>query len=390
MSTSVKFFRSTMTGAPSLDGVAGSLIGVLDACLVNGFNLRTFDTLVVAGNVATATVNAGHGYTAEMVVLVAGATPAGLNGEKRIISATTTTFTFAAPGISDQTATGTISCRVAPAGWEKVFSGTNLAVYRSTDVTGTREFLRVDDTGTTTARVVGYENMTDVNTGTGPFPNSTQVSGGGFWYKSIAANATVRGWEIFADSKTFYIKAQAGGTNLEGGQHHGFGDYQSKKSGDAYACFLQCDRTNQVTSSGLTQDHVGASYGTVLTVGLFVARSYTGLGGSVTLPRRAIWLELPGATQDAASGSVGYTYPNGPNNGLLLGKQSLVEGAFLRGLFRGFSMIPQNCHAAFTNGDMLNGQDDLSGRRLAVSKLAGPNTSTSAGMILFDITGPWE
>ena len=75
MSTSVKHFRSNMTGAPTLNGVAGALIGVLDACLVNGFNLKTIDSLAVAAGVATASVGGGHGYEPDTVVLIAGATP---------------------------------------------------------------------------------------------------------------------------------------------------------------------------------------------------------------------------------------------------------------------------------------------------------------------------
>lgn len=37
--TSVKYLHSAMPGAPVLSGTAGSLISVLDACLVNGLSL---------------------------------------------------------------------------------------------------------------------------------------------------------------------------------------------------------------------------------------------------------------------------------------------------------------------------------------------------------------
>jgi len=53
--TSVVYFDSTMTGAPALSGTAGTLIGLLDACLQDGFGGVTLDSLVVASNVATAT-----------------------------------------------------------------------------------------------------------------------------------------------------------------------------------------------------------------------------------------------------------------------------------------------------------------------------------------------
>ncbi|MDD2610647.1 MAG: hypothetical protein PHX60_13355 [Giesbergeria sp.] len=211
--TSVKHFHSAMNGAPVLNGVAGSIIAVLEACLVTGLGLQSVATLVVSGGVATANFASGHSFEPDTIALIDGAAPAGLNGEKRIISTTTNSVTFAAPGISDQTATGTITAKLAPAGWEKAFSGTNLAAFRSLAVESTRMFLRVDDTGTTNARVVGYESMSDINTGTGPFPTTTQISGGGWWPKANAANATARAWTVIADSKGGILHVHTATTN---------------------------------------------------------------------------------------------------------------------------------------------------------------------------------
>ena len=39
--TTVKFYREDFPGAPVLNGVAGSLIDLLDACLCTGFGLRS-------------------------------------------------------------------------------------------------------------------------------------------------------------------------------------------------------------------------------------------------------------------------------------------------------------------------------------------------------------
>lgn len=188
--TSVKHFHSAMNGAPVLSGTAASLIAVLDACLVNGFGLQTASSVVVASGIATATFPSGHSFEPDTIALIDGAAPAGLNGEKHVLTTSTNTITFAATGIADGTATGTITAKLAPAGWEKPFSGTNLAVFRSLNVESTRMYLRVDDTGTTNSRVAGYESMTDVNTGVGPFPTSAMISGGGWWPKASAANAT--------------------------------------------------------------------------------------------------------------------------------------------------------------------------------------------------------
>ena len=151
LDTSVKYFDNTMSGAPALPSSAGSLITLLDACLVNGFDQVTLNSLVVADNVATGTVNPNHNFTMTgntgPVILIAGATPSELNGEWRIASIPgSTTFTFITSGITNQTATGTITAKRAAAGWTKALSGTNKAAYSRTAFGVTSMLLRVDDT----------------------------------------------------------------------------------------------------------------------------------------------------------------------------------------------------------------------------------------------------
>ena len=45
--TSVKHFYSAMAGSPGLSGTAGSLIAVLDACLISGFGAKAVDSAVI-------------------------------------------------------------------------------------------------------------------------------------------------------------------------------------------------------------------------------------------------------------------------------------------------------------------------------------------------------
>ena len=111
--TTVRYYDVTMSGAPALSGTAGALIGVLDACLVDGFGSVTLDSAAVASNVATRSISTGHGFAmigdTGSVIRIAGATPSGLNGDWRVASVPgSTTFTFVTSGISDQTASGTI------------------------------------------------------------------------------------------------------------------------------------------------------------------------------------------------------------------------------------------------------------------------------------------
>ena len=240
--TSVKWFRSTMPGAPALRGQAGSLISLLDACLVNGWGIQTASSVVIADGVATATFPSDHAAAVESVVLVAGATPSGLNGEQKVTSAVSNVITWATAE-ADGTATGTITVKMAPAGWTKVYTGTNLAVYKSANPAAHGQFLRVNDTSTTAARVLGYENMTAVSTGTGPFPTNTQVSGGFYWGKSIVAGSTDIQWSIAADSRGFYFNAGSfitlGDPLAVSGAAYFFGDLiPHSRSGDAFATLL--------------------------------------------------------------------------------------------------------------------------------------------------------
>lgn len=393
MSTSVKYFHSDMPGAPTLNGVAGSLIAVLDACLVDGFGLKSVDSLVVSGGIATLTIASGHSFEPDEVALVSGATPAGLNGEKRVLSTSTTTVTFDATGITDQTATGAVTVKIAPAGWQKAFSGTNLAVYRSLDPTGTRMFLRVDDTGTRNARVVGYESMSDVNTGVAASPSAEQVPGGGWWPKADSTSASARVWTVIADSRTFWLHVHTGTSNKGvAGSICGFGDFWSYKSGDPFACALWANSDDQASSSSVSQwafEFVGARASD--SRGPFIPRSFTGLGGAIECQHAAeSYFTLAGAAGSALSTNVP-AYPNGPNNALLLARTLLVEpGVALRGRGRGARISPQNCHEAFGWRNKIVGQGDMAGRKLMAVKCGGPSASSSKAVVFFDITGPWE
>lgn len=381
-----------MSGAPTLNGVAGSLIAVLDACLVDGFGLKTADSVTVSGGIATATFSTGHSFEPDVIALVSGATPAGLDGEKTVLTTSTNTITFDAAGIADGTATGTITFKIAPAGWAKAFAGTNLAAYRSTDPTCTRMFLRVDDTNANNARVVCYESMTDVNTGTAPFPTSGQISGGGYWGKANDTSATARVWTLIADAKTFWLHMHTVASSAAGmsGSIWGFGDFESYKSSDPYAC-----KINAVSSAAHTQSsglQPAAEFLPNLPnhTGDYAARSFTGLGGSSALSRAAEGFLSGGGTAGALTNTFAPIYPNGPNNGLVLVRKVLIEtGVALRGVTRGILYPVQNCHSFFNWRDKIEGQGSYAGRKLLAVKCGSPAGSGSQGVVFFDITGPW-
>jgi len=383
-----KSFTSAMTGAPVLSGTAGALIALLDAVLVTGFGLGTLTSLVVSSNVATATYGAGHPFIVGSVALIAGATPAGLNGEQRILSVTANTATFSTAGISDQTATGTITSKVAPAGWSKLFTGTNLAAYKIINVAGTGCVLKVDDTGTTVARVRGYEAMSDITTGTGPFPTVAQIAASGLWWsKSNAASAAARPWRITADDRGVYFFPKNADT---GAEHQGnyFGDILSLKSNDPYACVLRGNTSD--LSAGVTMQTPDAGYADSSSSigGLYAARAANTLGGAAqhfNAPVMSVGLPLV-----HTSGAVGWTYPSPVDNGLLLTPVVIYSTQGYRGYYPGLRLSPQITNSAFSTGDAVVGSGDMVGKSVTVIKLGAPAAGAGQGVVFMDQTTDWR
>jgi hypothetical protein len=233
-----RFFTSDMTNAPVMTPGAGGIIAVLDGCLLNGFNTKTLSSLSVTSGIATATVSSGHGYSLHSVIDISGASISALNDTHRILSVPdANTFTFDATGVSNGTATGTITAIMSvPTGWTKAFSGTNKAAYKST-TSASGFYFRVDDSGAYNnangqpAR--GYESMTDIDTGTAPFPTTAQQANFN-WRRSTDASGD-RLWALVADDQFFYLFVRIAAINTANTVML-FGDINSFDVLDAFAC----------------------------------------------------------------------------------------------------------------------------------------------------------
>jgi len=397
MSANIKYFHSAMTGAPVLSGTTGALIAVLDACLVDGFGLKSVDSIVVAGGIATATIASGHIFEKGTCVTIAGATPSGLTGEKKVLSATTTAFTFDAGGIADGAATGTITAKLTPAGFTKLYAGTNLAAYKSANVAATGGVLRVDDTAAQQARVRGYETMSDVNTGTGPTPTDTQVSGGLFWPKSTTANTTAREWVLVADDRTFYILLMPNSFAPVKGLLAGFGDMIPNNSADsAYSWFVsgQTATDTGLTSSASYPGCLGYSNYNQTTSGRFAPRSYTGLGSSVRLGNANLYLRNGVAWSGGGASGPFVAFPNGPDGGLYYERVRMLEdqvsGSALRGELPGIMHMPQALGETFQNKDKMPATAALVGRTLIALRPGNGSATAAIGVVAADLTGPWR
>jgi hypothetical protein len=390
MANEVIWFDSAETGAPTLNNAAGSLIAVLDACLLNGFNLKSI-TIHVAGGVATATCN-GHGFSGApgKLLQIAGATPAALNGLKQPISVTANTFTFDAAGVPDGAATGAITAKRAPLGWTKAFAGSNRAAYKSSDVAATGRLLRVDDTAAapasaTDARVVMYEAMSDVDTGTGPGPTAAQLAGGAYWGKGTN-DATAKPWVVVGDGRLFYFFGPHSGAS--GLAAYAFGDIVSYRAADAYGCALfGSSSAIGGTSSGGTQlatpslqlSSAPANLGSV------VSRLSSQVGGAVPVA-------VLGVYTSSAWGSTGApAWPSPVDNGSVLHRplycveSNSAFGHPIRGEMPG--MLQFLASQPYTHKEVVTNIDGFAGHSVLVLEIR--NNST-IGRFALDLTGPWR
>lgn len=298
-STDVKFYVHTNNNAPQLQNAYGSMINVLDACLVDGILIGTISSLTASGKTITATFSSAHNLMQYQVIKIAGAAQAEFNGEHRVLTAPnaqTITFELAAvPSVT--TATGAISASLPPLGWEKPFSSSNpngggKAAYRSKNLLlPSRPFLRVVDeldpaytaTYAKYAKVGIVEDMTDIYTMLGvqaPFDSTnpdknwvgtgsgtTVINGWAKWHYARAYAATAsssnnesnapengnRKWLLVGGEDYFYIVpsvAVDAVSNSEYGLLYGFGKFDS---------LFQNDTSNTFLSSTLVAIAAGSS-----------------------------------------------------------------------------------------------------------------------------------
>lgn len=117
-------------------------------------------------------------------------------------------------------------------------------------------------------------------------------------------------------------------------------------------------------------------------------RAHTGIGQAIAAQR--VGSHHNGSTADCYAGLAGYSwgsYPNGANNGLITTTLGVVALG-LRGVLPGLLHPVQDCASAFSSGSVVDGTDDMSGRRMLAIR-TGPPAGGALGTVLLDTTGPW-
>lgn len=338
-----KWFSSDMGGAGGITNAAGQVIsGILNKCLVTGFGSITVDSIVVSGGIATITKSGGHGFLNNQVIEIDGATPSALNDQHRFTRIDANTGTIPVDGISDQTATGTITAKTPSLGFSSVYSETNVAVYQGNAINGYHHYLRVDDQSTSPPRVRGYVTMSDINTGTEPYPSDSQMSGGGYFPKT--SSATAYPWVLIGNDRGFYISVKYSST---GYLVSFFGDVQDHYGyEDPYLSILWS--TNNSTTGYISYLYA-SSFATCWSPRNYQKTLGSGIKLSALGPGN-----YSGGNQAPASY---FTYPPVvPGAGLAVFRPVLLVEVVgqIRGIIPGYCCFVANCKSAFNTGDIID------------------------------------
>jgi hypothetical protein len=176
-------FSYAQQSAVQLNGRVGKIVDLLDLALVNGGPNVTCSSVIALSEVATVITATAHGFAVNDYVTISGATGVTeLNGKWVVTELTSATeFKVSCPAVPDGSATGSPVVKRSPLGWGTAFTGTNARAYRP--ASGSRRYLKIIDTAAANAFAQGFNAMSGISTGTGPFPVSPANVSGYVWNK---------------------------------------------------------------------------------------------------------------------------------------------------------------------------------------------------------------
>lgn len=380
--------QSTDVGAPILTGESGSLINLLDKCLVDGYGTVSIASMTRAGSVVTVNTTAAHNLQDYAAVQIGGADQAEYNGKWRVATVPgPSSFTFnigmATPA---SPATGTMTVKRAPVGFPKPFAASNKGSYRQ-PAGSNQHYIDVDDNAVDSQRSAsfrGYRAMTAVGVGTEPFPTVAQRATS-LVRKNNVTGSTPRPWALIADDAFFYLLVAF---------NSGSPDYEIN-------AFGECGRLNALDMHATICE--GCSANAANSGSTPLAARYTPAGTSVYLAGDLAG--SPGAVPHFFDGMFTRTFNsipfnNAPVPGAVTGDNIATPiylmdtsaeatrqlRAKMPGMKHGLYDLP-----SLTQGSIRSDFVEEPGRRyMAFRCMTGSTGATSRGICYFDIDGPWR
>lgn len=248
----IQHFRCTDTGAPVLTGQAGSLIALLDAVLVNGYNSGSVSSITRSGSTVTVSHTA-HGFSTlyDPVVQISGADQTAYNGKHKITVVDANTYTYTIASTPATPATGTITAKQAACGWTASYSGTNRKAWISPAINRYVEIL--ENSAATTCSIFAYSTMSASASG------SDQLGGITISPKSVDSASTATHWIVHSVDNLIYLLisgTNASTTSLSSAAFypHVFGEFSSTVSNDTFNFILSVGGNGFAVNSNLSSN----------------------------------------------------------------------------------------------------------------------------------------
>lgn len=251
---------------------------------------------------------------------------------------------------------------------------------------GARHYLQVQDNGPgpgsfIEAKMKGFAAMTGFNTGTDPFPSTTQSATAITLRKSATLDSTAHPWRAFVDEKTFYLFVDCGDSpgTWDG---YGFGAYIDWNPAGAFGSMIfgRTIENNNSRSAFTTSFTLIAPNGTS-PCKIFSPRNYTQTGTSqeygVNYDSAAV-----NSSTSAAPGSFGQAYPYPVDSGVILMPARLTMGGLPVGRLRGLWIPGHN--KPLVQDDIFNATEGALTRGfLAMNYYIG-------GQLFMETTATWD
>ena len=361
----IRVYRDTDFGAPVLDGNGtNNTVNLLDKCLVDGFGDQTV-TITRVGTVATITYPSAHGLKHQARHTISGADQGDYNGEFQVTEVTSTTATFTVAGSPTTPATGTINCKVTASGWTKEYSGTGKAAFKQGAAPSMLVRILDDGSGVDDRYVQAraYQSMTDVDTGTDPFPTVAQLTDGVWTMNSVAATATTRAWLLVATEDVFYLMTKYNSVTASG-VGLAFGSFDSLVASDTKNVMLIGSPSSANAGSGVS------NYAKITTVpsatpvadGQYLAASPDNVTKSIVFDKLS---NKTFTNWDQLGRSAAIPYPMNVADGLLVSSLTLHQGpSEMRGTVK--LLLDALHNNPLTDGDTYLGSGVHAGKLIAV------------------------
>lgn len=335
-------------------GQAGQMIAILDACLVNGYGDQPV-SITRSGSVATIVLTEPHTDSRTNRYAISGCTEGEYNGTHRVTVVDAYTYTFEVTGTPASPATGSPVGRKPPAGWTKAFSGTNKAAYKM-GAGSNGLYMRLDDSGAgPTKPWRGYEQMSSVDIGSGPFPTVAQHAAPTM---RVGENNALydEDWTIFADETYFLLVMQHGDISTDLPIATAMADFDSVVPGDAFNTLISV-HTSGANNFGLNISSAGIGASSATNT---VARGIDGLSGAT----------LFGYMSPDHGGRSGgtMTYPNAADNAIYMERRRITHvtpNPLIRGIDK-YAYGTPHIEAFLPHLTAFGGSGDFAGKEFIV------------------------